>query len=805
MNHLNAPVRANFFNCTASSSSFTLRFRQLLQSISYSMFACVACALLIAQSAYAGARGEYFNGTSLSGAPIERYDQNVDFDWKLGAPIQGLSADNFSVRWTSQLTPQSTAPYTVCAAGDDGVRLWVNGELLVDDWIDSAAKERCGTIKLTAAQTYSLKLEYFERTGQASIKLLWSSPNMAKQVVPATALSCCSDRGGIAGRMSKGRELDPNASLGIGSREINYNWGNRAAKDEFGADNFTVRWSGIASPKTSGRYTFYVTADDGVRLRVNGVTLVDKWFEQAASTYSGTAETVSSGGFQIELDYFENAGQASVKLEWEGPNQPREVIPMGAFFATFGLGTPLNSSLLQNASTTPPPATTGRVLFVANNGNDSNAGTQAAPFATIQKAVDAAQPGETVRVAAGNYNVTQPINVFNKKATKEKPITLEGTNKPVLRWNGGVMNGFDGVITVRDSSHIIVRGFRVENSGLFGILAQETDSVTIENNVVDTSIASGIAYFTGSNAIVRGNDLSRFCNNGQNGTKYNCQEGLSIADVVGFDVDGNIVHDALQSGAPGGKPANPGGGEGIDVKGASRNGTVRNNTVYNLNQLGIYIDGYSKKVENVQVFNNIVHNTSAGIVIAAETETGGVSNVDVLNNLVFNNGLDGISISGTYVGNNPSGQPGLRDGIRIFHNTSVGNGFNANKSSWDKSNNYGSGINVDSSNVRAILIANNVVANNSTTQVTAKSTVDRTRLTIDRNLSFPSGRGGEILGNNAITSDPKFVDVLNKNFRLSQQSPAISAASNASPKPKTDLAGELRDTSGPSDLGAYEY
>jgi hypothetical protein len=804
MNHPNiaTPVRVI---CLHRSSACARTYRELFLFIVYWTFACLALMLLIAQSAHAGARGEYFNGTSLSGAPIERYDTNIDFDWKLGAPIQGVSADNFSVRWTSQLTPQATAPYTVCAAGDDGVRLWVNGELLVNDWIDSAVKERCGTISLTAAQTYSLKLEYFERTGQASIKLLWSSPSMAKEVIPATALGCCSDRSGIAGRMSKGRELDANASLGIGSREINYNWANRAAKDEFGADNFTIRWSGIASPKTSGRYTFYVTADDGVRLRVNGVTLVDKWFEQGATTYSGTSETVSSGGFQIELDYFENAGQASVKLEWEGPNQPREVIPMGAFFATFGLGAPLNSSLLQSVTATPPPVATGRILFVAASGNDANAGSESAPFATIQKAIDVVQPGETVRVAAGNYTITRPISILNKKATKDKPITLEGVNKPVLRWAGGVIDGFDGVVTVRGSSHIIVRGLRIENSGLFGVLAQETDSVTIENNVIDTSIASGIAYFTGSNAIVRGNDLSRFCNNGQDGTKYSCQEGLSIADVVGFDVDSNMVHDALQLGAPGGKPANPGGGEGIDVKGASRNGAVRNNTVYNLNQLGIYIDGYNKKVENVQVFNNIVHNTSAGIVIAAETETGGVSNVDIFNNLVFNNGLDGIAISGTYVGNKPNGQPGLRDDIRIYHNTSVGNGFSANKSSWDKSVNYGNGINVDSSNVRAILIANNIVANNSTTQITAKSTVDRARLTIDRNLSFPSGRGGEILGNNAITGDPKFVDALNKNYRLGQLSPAISAASRTSPKPKTDLAGELRDTSGPSDLGAYEY
>jgi hypothetical protein len=768
--------------------------------------AAIFCVLALS-SVHAGTRGQYFNGIDLLGVPVERFDNNIDFNWGAGPPVAGIGADNFSVRWFTQVTPPANAPYTFCVNADDGVRLWVNGELLVNDWVDTPAKERCGTITLTGRQTYSLQLEYFERFGQASVQLLWSAPNLAKQVIPASVLGCCSDRSGISGRLFNGRDPAATNALIVGGRQINYNWGRGAARDGFAADNFGISWSGIASPKQGGEYTFYVTADDGVRLRINGQTIIDAWKDQAATTYSGKVTLEAGRDFSIQLDYYENGGDAVIKLEWEAANQTREVIPMGAFFAQFGIGAPLNDTRVSDSPAPPPPpppVATTKTWYVATNGSDTNNGSQSAPFASVKRALDVVSPGERVEIAAGNYSITQPLRINGKQGTAQKPIVVEGKGRPVLRWNAGVIGSFDGVVTVADSSHVTVRGLRIENSGLFGILSADSSHTTLENNVIDTSIASGIAYFGGSNAIVRGNDLSRFCDRGQRGTPYNCQEGLTISDIDVFDVDGNVVHDALQLNAQGGQQREPGGGEGIDVKGSSRNGKVRNNRVYNLNQLGIYVDGYAKTVENVQVFNNIVHNTSAGIVIAAETSTGGVRNVDVFNNLVYNNGLDGIAISGTYVGDVPGGQPGLRENIRIFHNTVVGNGYAAFKPAW-ASGDYGFGIHVDSNSIRNILIANNVVEDNSLSQIAANDSVNRAQMTIDRNLMYPLGKTGarEIAGSNGITASAQFADAANKNFRLGAQSPAIAASSAASPRPANDLDGKSRAGMGGLELGAY--
>lgn len=758
--------------------------------------------IVFTQGASASARGEYFNGIDLSGPSVERYDPAIDFDWQYGVPIAGISADNFSVRWTSQLTPPASVPYTICAVGDDGVRLWVNGELLVNDWIDSAAKERCGVIALTGGQTYSLKLEYYERTGLASIKLLWSSPTLPKQVIPPSALSCCSDRSGISARIAKGRDPDSSAFEFAGSREINYNWGLGAARDSIGADGFTIRWSGSFAPRTSGTYTFYVTADDGVRLKFRGQTVIDKWIDQSASTYSATFDVQAGSDVGFELDYFENTGFASVKFEWEGPSQTREVIPMGAFFASFGFGGLLNSSTLQSqAPVSPPPAAIIKTYYVATNGNDANNGSLDAPFASIQKSFDLVQPGEAVEIAGGIYGISQPLRLLNKSATQANPIIISGKNTPVLRWTGGLVSDFDGVVTVRNSQYVTVRGLRIENSWLFGLLAQKTDHTTFENNTVVISVASGIAFLNGSNAVVRGNDLSGFCDRGANGTPYGCQEGLSLADVDGFDIDGNIVHDAKQPNISTGIRA-AGGGEGINAKRSTSNGTIRNNRVYELDQLGIYVDGYDQQASNIHVYNNVVYRCAGGITIAAEQPGGSVSNVDIFNNLVYNNGLGGIGISNVA----PAGTlAGIRENIRIYQNTVYGNGFAVNKPTW-ASGDFGSGIGVDSPRIKNILIANNVVENNVSAQVGVRQDIDRAQMTIDRNLSFPFGKGGsEIAGINAITNSAQFVDVTKSNFRLTSQSPAIRAASGSSPKPEFDLDGKKRELTKSSDLGAYEF
>jgi hypothetical protein len=78
--------------------------------------------------------------------------------------------------------------YRFCANSDDGVRLWVNNVLVVDNWSDHGPAETSGTITLTAGVRYDIRMEYYEKAGSALVQLLWSSPSLPRQIIPAERL-----------------------------------------------------------------------------------------------------------------------------------------------------------------------------------------------------------------------------------------------------------------------------------------------------------------------------------------------------------------------------------------------------------------------------------------------------------------------------------------------------------------------------------------------------------------------------------------------------------------------------------------
>ncbi|UQZ81097.1 Endo-1,4-beta-xylanase A precursor [Paenibacillus konkukensis] len=136
-----------------------------------------------------GLKGEYFDNADFTDLKITRTDANVNFNWGAGAPDPSMGADSFSVRWTGQIRPQYSQKYQFYAGFDGGVRLWVNGELLLDQWSDQTAAEWTSFITLTAGTDYDIRLDYYSNTGNASVKLYWSSASQAKQIVPQSRLS----------------------------------------------------------------------------------------------------------------------------------------------------------------------------------------------------------------------------------------------------------------------------------------------------------------------------------------------------------------------------------------------------------------------------------------------------------------------------------------------------------------------------------------------------------------------------------------------------------------------------------------
>lgn len=137
---------------------------------------------------------------------LRRIDDEINFNWVRNSPGYPIKEDNFKASWTGYIQPDFSAEYQIEAQADDGVRVWINDELVVDKWekteggTDSnvmshqQAESLSGKVKLEKDQLYSIKVEYFESKQQAKISLMWSAENLEKQVIPSRNLYADSDK-----------------------------------------------------------------------------------------------------------------------------------------------------------------------------------------------------------------------------------------------------------------------------------------------------------------------------------------------------------------------------------------------------------------------------------------------------------------------------------------------------------------------------------------------------------------------------------------------------------------------------------
>ena len=133
-----------------------------------------------------GLQGAYYDNIDFSNLKVTRTDPTVDFNWGTGSPDPSIANTAYSVRWTGQVQPRFSQNYTFYTTTDDGVRLWVNGVLLIDKWLDQAPTEWSGAIDLTAGQKYDLRMDYYQGSGGAAASLSWSSASQVKEIIPSS-------------------------------------------------------------------------------------------------------------------------------------------------------------------------------------------------------------------------------------------------------------------------------------------------------------------------------------------------------------------------------------------------------------------------------------------------------------------------------------------------------------------------------------------------------------------------------------------------------------------------------------------
>ena len=122
-----------------------------------------------------GLKGEYFDNIKLEGHPKEsRIDDKIEFGWTLYSPHKDLAYDWYSVRWTGKIkAPSSTGIYQIGVEGNDGYRLYLDGQLIIDNWKKQTEQTILKEFYFEADKTYDIKLEFFESAGNANIKLVW--------------------------------------------------------------------------------------------------------------------------------------------------------------------------------------------------------------------------------------------------------------------------------------------------------------------------------------------------------------------------------------------------------------------------------------------------------------------------------------------------------------------------------------------------------------------------------------------------------------------------------------------------------
>jgi hypothetical protein len=253
-------------------------------------------------------QASYFANSTLRGEPtLVRQDPAIDFDWGWGAPDPALRDDIFSVRWGATQT-FSAGRYRFITYTDDGVRLLVDGQTVIESWRPMRGY-RSALVNLTEGP-HTLVMEYFERTGVALAHLSWARVGSPP---PPTLPSPPGAPGPWQAEYFDNQDLSGEPLLTQTHERLDFNWGFGGPSPAMPRDDFAIRWT-TRRAFESGRYTFTTYSDDGVRLYVDGRRVLDSW--RPMRGYRSVTLDLSAGEHTIVLEYFEERGIALVWLNW---------------------------------------------------------------------------------------------------------------------------------------------------------------------------------------------------------------------------------------------------------------------------------------------------------------------------------------------------------------------------------------------------------------------------------------------------------------------------------------------------------
>jgi uncharacterized protein YraI len=297
--------------------------------------------------------GKFYNSTDLSGVPVfTACDRAINFNWGVSAPVAGIGADNFSVRWTSIQSFSEAGNYTFNLTFEDGARLYINGTPLINAFTENEGARTLTAVYNvpTPGATAFITLEVVNFVGNAQIQLSWAlaagtapPANTTANVTtttttapgsvttaPGTTVTASAALPAFGQSPTGGaqpwtveffnnptREGTALVSLTELPDGINRNYGTNPPSGGLGGDFWSAKWSRqVDFP--DGIYTFTLRADDGAVVRINGVEIINQGgFSENRSQV--VRVQIPAGRHTISVDYFEAEGDANLFLTWEPP------------------------------------------------------------------------------------------------------------------------------------------------------------------------------------------------------------------------------------------------------------------------------------------------------------------------------------------------------------------------------------------------------------------------------------------------------------------------------------------------------
>lgn len=271
-------------------------------------------------------KSSYYNNTTLTGVPVLIVDSDsVNMNWVGGAPAPGVNADNFSASFerTIDFAPNT---YRFTARADDGIRLFIDGERVLNQWLISAGDQEYVVDRFLSG-SHTIRVEYYEATGLAFVSLNYSvAPLVPATATPGTILA--PDLGGS----SWAAEYYDNTSLSgeptMRRREgtaavapIDHFWGSGSPGYGVPTTNWSARWQGSFSFE-GGNYVFAARVDDGVRIFIDNLRVLENWRDGYWEGFNSFLD-LGVGYHTIRVEYYNREDEARVRVWWYKETGPQ--------------------------------------------------------------------------------------------------------------------------------------------------------------------------------------------------------------------------------------------------------------------------------------------------------------------------------------------------------------------------------------------------------------------------------------------------------------------------------------------------